>query len=205
MTGISIGILLTTPPNTYWPYVVGAAIAIGSKYAVRHRGRHVFNPSNLAVALLFLVAPQYGISNPSQWTNQIWPAVMILLLGAVVVTRARRWDVVTGFVITYVLLALVRSLVQGLPLGWTLGPALGAEFQLFTFFMLTDPKTTPLTVRGRVTAGVLVGVLDAVMRVARITYSPFYALVLTCMLVPWFDYRFAWTRVSVVPRPSAAS
>ena len=86
MTGISIWYPADHAPEYLLAYVVGAAIAIGSKTAVRHRGRHVFNPSNLAVALLFLVAPQYGISNPSQWTNQIWPAVMILLLGAVVVT-----------------------------------------------------------------------------------------------------------------------
>ena len=111
----------------------------------------------------------------------------------------------TGFVITYVLLALVRSLVQGLPLGWTLGPALGRGVPVVHLLHADRSQDDASDRAGRVPAGVLVGVLDAVMRVARITYSPFYALVLTCMLVPWFDYRFAWTRVSVVPRPSAAS
>lgn len=194
MTGISLSILLTTSPGVHWPYFVGALIAISSKYLFRYRGTHIFNPSNFAVAVIVLFAPQFGISNPSQWTNHIGPVLMILALGLIVAYRARRMDVVIAFVGTFLLLGFVRSGLQGLPLLWSIGSAVGPEFQLFTFFMLTDPKTTPSTRRGRILYGVIVGVLDAILRVLRVTYSPLYALVLTCLLVPFFNHHFEWTK-----------
>lgn len=203
MTGISLSILLTTPPGTYWPYLLGAAIAIGSKYAIRYRGAHVFNPSNVAVAVLVLFLPQYGISNPSQWTNHIGPTLGILALGLVVATRAKRIPAVSGFVGGFMAMAALRSWAQGLPLLWAAGPALGAEFQLFTFFMLTDPKTSPKTRRGQIIYGLTVALLDAALRMARITYSPFYALILTCLVVPFLNHHFHWTRAPGVKGAAA--
>src|ERR1700722_18401908 len=57
ITGISVGILLRAPD--YWPYVLCSAIAITSKYVVRWRGRHLWNPTNFAIVAMLILAPDY--------------------------------------------------------------------------------------------------------------------------------------------------
>lgn len=193
MTGLSISILLTVGPNRYWPYCVAALVAIGSKYLVRYKGAHVFNPSNLGVATILLLWPAYGVINPSQWTNATWPTLMILALGFIVSYRVRRLDTVLTFLIAYVILGVLRSLSLQHSPAYAIGPIVGSEFQLFMFFMLTDPKTTPVTARGRILYAVIIACVDAVLRVMRVTYSEIYALTLSCTLVPLLNHYFAWT------------
>jgi len=53
--GISVGILIRSPE--FWPYALCSAIAITSKYAIRWRGRHLWNPSNLAISVMLLLVP----------------------------------------------------------------------------------------------------------------------------------------------------
>src|SRR5579862_1616717 len=43
ITGISVGILVRSP--LLWPYALCSAIAITSKYVLRVKGRHLWNPS----------------------------------------------------------------------------------------------------------------------------------------------------------------
>ena len=52
-----MGILLRSPE--YWPYALCGAIAITSKYAIRVRGRHIWNPSNFAICAMLLLAPEF--------------------------------------------------------------------------------------------------------------------------------------------------
>src|ERR1700761_5690012 len=53
ITGISVGILVRSP--AYWPFALCALISIASKYVLRVKERHIWNPSNFGIsALLFL-------------------------------------------------------------------------------------------------------------------------------------------------------
>src|SRR4029077_18659545 len=56
ITGISVGILVRSP--AYWPYVLCSVISIMSKYVLRVKGRHIWNPSNFGIAVLLLLAPE---------------------------------------------------------------------------------------------------------------------------------------------------
>src|SRR5580693_4796229 len=56
ITGISVGILVRSP--AYWPYVVCSAISITSKYVLRIKGRHLWNPSNFGISVLLFLAPE---------------------------------------------------------------------------------------------------------------------------------------------------
>lgn len=199
MTGVSIGILLTAGPGRFLPYVVAPVIAITVKYLIRYRDSHIFNPSNVGVAAILLLGPGFGVSNPSQWTNAIWPVLMIAALGLIVSYRVKRWDTVATFVLAFLALGLLRHWLQGVPLAYAIGPALGTEFALFTFFMLTDPKTSPHSRRGRVVYCLIVALVDALLRVMKVTYSDIYALTLTCLLVPLLNYHWEWTRVGKAP------
>src|ERR1035441_5092126 len=71
ITGISVGTLIRSPE--FWPYALTAAIAITSKYVIRWRGRHLWNPSNFAICAMLLLAPEFIATLSIQWGNTIWP------------------------------------------------------------------------------------------------------------------------------------
>ena len=79
ITGISVGILIRSP--AFWPYILCSLISITSKYAIRWRGRHLWNPSNLGVSAMLFLAPASVASLSIQWGNAVWPMLVIWLLG----------------------------------------------------------------------------------------------------------------------------
>ena len=52
ISGISVGILIRSP--ALWPYALCSVLSIMSKYVLRVKGRHLWNPSNFICVLLFL-------------------------------------------------------------------------------------------------------------------------------------------------------
>ncbi len=173
ISGIGISLILSS--YTTWPYALASVMAIGMKYALRMGGSHIFNPNNVAVVFVLYVLPQYVVSTPKQWTNATFVMIMILLLGCVAAGAAKRLDTVLAFLGGYLLFALFRHEFIGEPLYYSLGPMWGASFQLFTFFMLTDPKTTPAKSSVRIWMALSVSAVDAVLRMFAITNSLFYA------------------------------
>src|ERR1700689_4564185 len=83
ITGISVGILIRSPE--FWPYALTSAIAITSKYVIRWRGRHLWNPSNFAICAMLLLAPEYLATLSIQWGNTVWPMIVVWALGAIIV------------------------------------------------------------------------------------------------------------------------
>lgn len=174
MSGVSIGILARSP--AWWPYAVGSILAISQKYALQFRERHIFNPSNFGLCILLLAVPETVVALSKQWTND--PAVMIFifLLGFAVIGRLGRLDLVFTYAAGFILLALLRSSMTGVPVLAELAQATGPAFQLFIFFMITDPRTTPSTRRGRMGYAIAIAVIEALLRLMRNQNAPFYAL-----------------------------
>ncbi len=185
ITGLGVGLLLSS--HLIWPYAVTSILAIGSKYLVRIGGTHLFNPNNAALCFMLLFLPQYAVSTPKQWTNGYEVMAIILLLGILAAYAAARLDTVLSFIAGFSLFAFLRVELFDEPIFFAFGPMLGASFQLFVFFMLTDPVTTPPTRKARIVFAMLVALLDACLRVAEITNSTFYSafLVALCIGIPY--------------------
>jgi hypothetical protein len=162
ISGISVGILIRSPE--LWPYVLCSFIAITSKYAIRFRGRHLWNPSNLAISVMLFLAPTAVAPLTFQWSNQIWPLLVIWVLGSLILWRIGRLHISVTYVVAFILLAFVRSAITGH--GWLTEVAqlTGAVYQLFIFFMITDPKTTTLTKARQCLVAVLVAVVETLFR-----------------------------------------
>jgi Na+-translocating ferredoxin:NAD+ oxidoreductase RnfD subunit len=199
MTGVSIGILVRSPVR--WPYAVGSALAIAQKYAIQLRGRHLFNPSNFGLCILLLGASESVAALSKQWTNMLGVAVFVLALGGLVVARLRRLDVVVTYLACYAGLTLARGALFGASVASELGEILGPPFQLFLFFMITDPKTTPGTRPGRIAYAAAVALLEAALRTARIVHAPFYSLL---VISPLFVVLEVMRAGAPSPRPGLA-
>jgi len=174
ITGISVGILLRSPE--YWPYALCSAIAITSKYALRVRGRHIWNPSNFAICAMLVLAPEFVAALSIQWGNTVWPMVVIWVLGAFIVYRVQRFHITAAYVVSFVALALLRTLVTGHAFLAEVAPITGPMYQLFIFFMITDPKTTVTPKRAQVLVAILVAVAELILRLAHVVNAPFFAL-----------------------------
>jgi Na+-translocating ferredoxin:NAD+ oxidoreductase RnfD subunit len=174
ITGISVGILIRSPE--YWPYALTAAIAITSKYVIRWRGRHLWNPSNFAISAMLLLAPEYIATLSIQWGNSIWPMLVVWVLGAFITWRVKRFHITATYVVSFVVLAGVRTLITGHPFLAEVAPITGPMYQLYIFFMITDPKTTVKSKRGQILVAFLVAVAELGFRLAQNVDAPYFAL-----------------------------
>jgi len=166
ITGISLALLLKPRAGLLWPFALGAFLAIASKYVLRYRGQHLWNPSNFAISLLLLIAPGSVAILSHQWGNHLATNAVIWAFGLVIAARVGVLHVTLTYVVCYVLLAAARSLVVGTPPLAELAPITGPMYQLFIFFMITDPRTTVGSRRGRIVVAALVAVVEAAIRVA---------------------------------------
>ena len=176
ITGISVGILVRSP--FLWPYALTSLISILTKYSLRYKGRHLWNPSNFGVSAMLLLAPDTVSLLSIQWGNAIAPMLVIWLLGSVIVWRVGRLHISATYAASFLLLGGVRAAITGVPWVTAVAPITGPMYQLFTFFMVTDPKTTVRSRRGQILVVVLVALVEMILRLAHVIYAPFYALFL---------------------------
>ena len=174
ITGISVGILVRSP--FLWPYVLCSFVSIASKYVLRLRDRHLWNPSNFGVSAVLFLAPQTVSLLSVQWGNVIWPMVVIWLLGSVIVWRVGRLHISATYVASFLLFSFVRSMMTGTPWLATVAPITGPMYQLFIFFMVTDPRTTVGPRWAQCVVVIIVAFVEMLLRLAEVVYAPFYAL-----------------------------
>jgi len=166
ITGISLALLIKPRAGLLWPFALGGFIAIASKYVLQYRGRHLWNPSNFAISLLVLAAPASVAVLSHQWGNDLATNAVIWCFGLLIASRVGMLHVTLTYVGCFVVLAALRSLVVGGPLLADIAPLTGPMYQLFIFFMVTDPKTTVSTVRGRMIVAAAVAAAEAAIRLA---------------------------------------
>jgi Na+-translocating ferredoxin:NAD+ oxidoreductase RnfD subunit len=174
ITGISVGILLRSPG--YWPYVVCALLSITSKYVLRVNGRHLFNPSNFGICAMLFLASDAVATLSIQWGNNLVAMAVIWVLGSLIIWRARRFHICATYVASFLLLSVVRAWITGDPWLSEVSPITGPEYQLFIFFMITDPKTTVRSKWGQCVVAFLVALAEMFFRLGQSIYAPLYAL-----------------------------
>jgi Na+-transporting NADH:ubiquinone oxidoreductase subunit NqrB len=129
-------------------------IAVGSKFVIRWKDKHVFNPTNLA--LVVMIGSGLGWISPGQWGQVAWFGFLVACLGSLVVTRAARADVTLAFLAFYIGLLVARALWLGDPLTIPLHQIESGALLIFAFFMISDPKTTPDSRTGRMAFALIV-------------------------------------------------
>jgi enediyne biosynthesis protein E5 len=191
ISGISVGILVRSP--AFWPYALCALISITSKYVLRVNGRHIWNPSNFGIVAMFLLASDTVAGLSIQWGNFVWPMLVIWTLGSFIIWRLRRFHISATYVVSFLAFALLRSWITGDPWRSEISPITGPMYQLFIFFMITDPKTTVSSKTGQCIVVFLVAAVESILRLHQVVYAPFYALFAVgpaAMLIEaWMDSR----------------
>jgi len=188
ITALSLTLLLRT-----------GIMAIASKYLIRIKGKHVFNPANFALVILSMSFAGVWIS-PGQWGAAPLLAIGLFAAGAIVTGKAKRWDVSVALLVSYAALVFGRALWLGDPLSIPIHQMQSGALLIFAFFMISDPKTTPDSRIGRVVYAALVASVGFIIQFQFYNAAGIIlALILTAPLVPLFDRflpgpRYAWPK-----------
>ncbi|MBW8874123.1 MAG: RnfABCDGE type electron transport complex subunit D [Acidobacteria bacterium] len=190
ITGLAVSMLLYANERLL-PVAFAAAAAIGSKYLFRvgtnGARRHVFNPSNLGITATLLAFPWVGIAQPYMFTENL-PAswdwvlpVIIVCSGTMLNTKfTRRVPLILAWLGGFVLQAAIRHFVFGNLFFPSLNPMTGVAFLLFTFYMVTDPATTPATRRGQIAFGLAIAAAYGTLMALHIVFGLFFGLSAVC-------------------------
>jgi Na+-transporting NADH:ubiquinone oxidoreductase subunit NqrB len=176
ISGISVGILLRSP--ALWPFALASVLSIMSKYVLRVKGRHLWNPSNFGICALLFLAPEAVAALSVQWGNFKWPLIVIWVLGSLIVWRAKRYHISFTYVVSFFAFALLRSFITGDSWWAEIAPITGPMYQLFVFFMVTDPKTTVKSKFWQCVVVLFVAFVEMFLRLNHVVHAPLYALFL---------------------------
>ncbi len=185
ITSLSLTLLLRTDEVAL--AAVAAAIAIGSKFLVRFRGKHVFNPANMALVTLMLASDQAWVSS-GQWGSAAIGAFTLACLGFLVLTRARRAETTIAFLLIYASMLFGRAVWLGDPLAIPVHQLQNGALLIFAFFMISDPKTTPNSAAGRVLfAAIVAAIAFTIQFIYYEPNGPILALIISAPAVPLID------------------
>jgi enediyne biosynthesis protein E5 len=192
ITGLAVAMLLYSNERVA-PVVFATTVAIGSKVLVRAPvaggRRHVLNPSNIGITATLLAFPWVGIAPPYMFTENLstlgdWllPAIIVASGTLLNGTLTGRLPLVAGWIGGFIVQALVRAALTEASLLAALGPLTGTAVVLYTFYMITDPATTPQSPRAQAAFGFAVAATYGALLIAHVVFGLFFALTIVCLV-----------------------
>ena len=160
-----------------------------------------FNPSNFGISVTLLLFSWVGIAPPYHFTENLdrigdWllPAI-IIFSGSFLNSRlTRRIPLIVTWLAAFALQAVIRSVVFDTPLIAALLPMTGMAFILYTFYMVTDPATTPNGTWGQIAFGLGVALAYGLLMILHVVFGLFFALTIVCALRGIGLYVQAWAK-----------
>jgi Na+-translocating ferredoxin:NAD+ oxidoreductase RnfD subunit len=204
ITGLAVA-MLTYANDRMWQVVFGTAVAVCSKAVFRipmeTGSRHFFNPSNFGITITILAFPWVGVAPPYQFTEYLtgygdWllPAVIITSGTFLNARFTKRLPLIGAWLGGFIAQAILRHLLLGASLNAALLPMTGVAFILYTFYMVTDPATTPSAVRSQVVFGLSVAAVYGMLMVLHVVFGLFFALTIVCAVRGLGIYALDWMR-----------
>jgi Na+-transporting NADH:ubiquinone oxidoreductase subunit NqrB len=197
ISGISLTLLVKPQGGALWPFALGGFLAISSKYVLRYRGNHLWNPTNFAVAALLLLAPDRVSVLSHQFGNDVTTNLVIWIFGLIIAARVGVLHITLTYVASFLALNAARAAILGQPLLPEIAPITGPMYQLFIFFMITDPRTIVSGRRRQILVAVLIAIMETLIRFASDKGWPlptafnvapaFLALALVGPVAKWLD------------------
>ena len=181
------GLTLLLRTDRAWIAIAAPAIAIAGKFLLRVRGRHVFNPANLGLCAVLLLSPHAWVS-PAQWGEEAAALLCFGALGLAVVHRAFQSDVSLAFLAAWSAERAGRVFWLGQRVTVLWHQLAQPSLLLFAFFMISDPKTTPVRRGARLAHAATVAAVAYALQHGAFVKSPLiWALCACAPLVPALD------------------
>ncbi len=214
ISGISLTLLTKPQGAALWPFALGGFLAISSKYVLRYRDNHLWNPTNFAIAVLLLTAPDRVSVLSHQFGNDLATNLVIWTFGLIIASRVGVLHITLAYLASFLVLGSLRASLLGFPVLPEIAPITGPMYQLFVFFMITDPRTVVKGKRNQIVVVVLIAIMETLIRYAAdrgvplpIAFSAapaFLALATVGPIAKWIDlWRNPPKRQAVAKSPTA--
>ena len=196
----SFGLSLLLKTNLVWVAIMAAVVSIVSKYIIRIKGKHIFNPSALGIVVAVFFTGNAWIS-PGQWGSGAVIMFGVCCFGFIVTTRVQKLDVSIAFLGTFAALLFARQIIYlGWPMDHFIQSVSTGSLLLFSFFMITDPKTTPNHLVVRIIWSAAIAAIAFYLTAFKfMNGAPILVLVLAQPLVPLLDKFFKAKNFEWVP------
>lgn len=198
ITGLSLSLLLRA--DEAWIHALAGIIGIASKFVLRIDGKHIWNPAGVAIVILLFTVPGHVWISPGSWGSQVWFATLLVFFAILVLGAARRSDIAIFFIGNHAALVFARAAWLGDPLAIPVHQLQSGSLLIFTFFMISDPRTSPDSRLGRFIFATSVALMAHYMAffmqmrpalyIALIALSPF--IILIDKILP--AQRFSWSK-----------
>jgi Na+-translocating ferredoxin:NAD+ oxidoreductase RnfD subunit len=210
ISGLSLCLLLRTHEPLL--LIATAVVTIASKFLLRWKRKHIFNPTNFGIVVMIALTGEVWVS-PAQWGSKLHFAFLMACLGGMVIHKAMRSDVSYAFIFSYAAILFGHALWLGDPWAIPLKQLQSGALLLFTFFMISDPKTTPDSRAGRILFGLLVAAGAAYVQFGLYrTNGLLWSLAVCSLATPVIDYllpgvKYEWSALKWSPtsKPVAPS
>jgi Na+-translocating ferredoxin:NAD+ oxidoreductase RnfD subunit len=189
ISAMSLCLLLKT--NSWQISLLAAFLTVISKYIFRWNQKHIFNPSAFGIVACLFFTNDAWLS-PGQWGSDTVIFFTVITLGTIVVTRVQKLDISLAFLFTFTGLLYWRQVyVLGWPLDHFIHSVSTGSLLLFTFFMISDPRTSPNHPLARILWAVLIAIIAFYLAAFKWKYNTLiWVLVATAPLVPILDKIF---------------
>jgi len=205
ISAMSLCLLLKT--NDWYVSLLATFLTVISKYIFKFNKKHIFNPSAFGIIATILITKDAWLS-PGQWGSNAVIFFGVVTLGTIVVTRVQKLDVSLAFLLTFIGLLYWRQIyVLGWPMDHFIHSISTGSLLLFTFFMISDPRTSPNHPIARIVWAVLIAAVSFYLAAFKWKYNtPVWVLVAAAPLVPLLDKifkaaEFQWNNYLFINRP----
>ena len=142
LTGNGVAFILRVPGTEHgdwwsmhgwWIFAATSAVALLSKYLIRFRGRHVFNPSNFGLVLAFLILGSSRADPLEFWWGPMsaWMVLALAIIvvgGLVILSRLGLLVIAVSFWIAFAAgIAVLAASGHAMTARWHLGPITGSS------------------------------------------------------------------------------
>ncbi|MEM6534672.1 MAG: RnfABCDGE type electron transport complex subunit D [Pseudomonadota bacterium] len=196
ITSLSLSILLRATSPWFW--LAAGVIGVGAKFALRYRGKHIFNPACIGIVAVSMLAGSQAWVSPGQWGQAPLFAAFAIGFAALVLSSAKRLDIAIGFLVGFAAMLFGRALYLGDPMAIPIHQMQSGALLVFAFFMITDPRSTPDNRLARLIFAFAVAAFAAWLSWEHhVRGSMLYALAALAILTPILDRllparRFEW-------------
>jgi Na+-transporting NADH:ubiquinone oxidoreductase subunit NqrB len=201
ITGLGLCLLLRA--NHFSTMLLAAGLAIASKFIFRVRGKHFFNPANFGIIATLTLTKDAWVS-PGQWGTDWWYLALFLATGGLVLKKIGRWETSVVFLGVYANLEAVRNVWLGWDSEVLLHHLSSGSLLVFSLFMLTDPRSIPNAIKGRIIWAISIAFLTFILQYTLyLQTAMFWALFclspLTILLDSRYFYpRFTWLKSNIL-------
>ena len=174
---LALGAILLVRSPYWWFYAFIAFVGVLSKYIiVNDKGRHIFNPTNVAIVFGIIVLPEFLNVRIDSFSTHIFSLCCVVFFGTLAIIKADSWRITLGYFMGICLIGIPAAYIMDLPLLLILGPEANVGVLLFAFLMMTDPQTSPREKKAQWIFGFIIAAVNLFLRYEQLYYSPFISL-----------------------------